>query len=102
MKKAFDRVSFSAIFIALCAQGRCEELIALLVKLYAKQRGSIAGGKFFDIRRGVKQGDVIISIIFNATLELVFQRWKSKLETHGWLFESNCVRLTNIRYSDDK
>ena len=55
----------------------------------------------FAIHRGVKQGDVISSIILNATIEFVFQRWKTRLHSHGWLLDSRYLRLTNIRYADD-
>ena len=47
LKKAFDRSSFSSIFAALRAQGISEEMVALLLNLYAGQRGSLAGGKHF-------------------------------------------------------
>ena len=101
LKKAFDKITFSSIFAALRAQSISEYMIALLLDLYANQHGCISGTKLFAIHRGVKQGDVISSIIFNATIEHVFQKWKMKLASHGWLLDSSHSRLTNIRYADD-
>ena len=76
-------------------------MVSLLLDLYAHQHGRVSGSQFFDIHHGVKQGDVINSSIFNATIEFVFQRWKTRLRSHGWLFDSRYFRLTNIRYADD-
>ena len=102
LKKAFDRVSYSAIFEALRSQGIDEPMIALLLDLYSMQSGSTRGGKAFPIRRGVRQGDIISSIIFNAVLEYAFQSWKNKLGDHGWLLSNEALeRLTNSRYADD-
>ena len=101
LKKAFDKISFPSIFSALRAQGISDEMVSLLLDLYAHQHGRVSGSKLFAIHRGVKQGDVISSIIFNATIEFVFQRWKTRLRSHGWLLDSRYLRLTNIRYADD-
>ena len=50
----------------------------------------------------LKQGDIISSMIFNNTIiEFVFQRWKTRLRSHGWLLDDRYLRLTNIRYDDD-
>ena len=45
---------------------------------------------------------MLSSIIFNAALELIFQRWKAQLNNHGWMLSGpNDERLTNARYADD-
>ena len=69
--------------------------------LYRNQKGSIDGKHFFDIRRGVKQGDMLSAILFNAAIEETFTQWKTKLTSEGWLSKENTCRLTNIRYADD-
>ena len=74
LKKAFDKMSFPSIFSALRDQGISDEMVSLLLDLYAHQHGRVSGSKLFAIHRGVKQGDVISSIIFNATIEFVFHR----------------------------
>ena len=53
------------------------------------------------IQRGVKQGDVLSSMLFNAGLESAFRKWQSKLNTHGVLLSTDRTRLTNVRYADD-
>ena len=40
----------------------------------------------FAIQRGVKQGDVLSSMLFNAGLESAFRVWRSKLRSHGFFF----------------
>ena len=58
------------------------------------------GSERYTIERGVKQGDVISPILFNAGLEHAMRKWKAKLLHHGvQLGHGN--RLTNIRYADD-
>ena len=44
---------------------------------------------------------MLSSLLFNAALEIVFQRWKEKLRNHGWHIGSNQENLTNTRYADD-
>ena len=97
LKKAFDKMFFPSICSALRTQGISDEIVLLLYELYAHQHGS----KWFAMRRGVKQGDVINSIIFNAMIDFVFQRWKTRLRPHGWLLDSRYFCVSNIRYADD-
>ena len=59
------------------------------------------GSYLFPILRGVKQGDVLSSMLFNAGLESAFRVWQSKLRNHGFLLSPNSDRLTNVRYADD-
>ena len=75
--------------------------MALLLDLYEDQSASANGSRTFPIRRGVRQGDVLSSLLFNAVLETVFRRWKTKLSEHGWLIQPDHPRLTNTRYADD-
>ena len=69
--------------------------------LYKNQKGSIDGNQFFDIRRGVKQGDTLSAMLFNAAIEQAFIAWKTKLSSEGFLLKENTCRLTNVRYADD-
>ena len=71
------------IFEALRDQCVAEPMIALLLDIYSRQSGYVSDSAEFAISRGVRQGDVLSSIIFNATLEFVFQRWKARLNHHG-------------------
>ena len=101
LKKAFDRVEHASLFTALRHQNIDDPTIALLLDIYYGQHGRVQGSRSFDISRGVRQGDVISSLLFNAVIEYVFQRWKRRLSCHGWLLLAGVERLTNTRYADD-
>ena len=99
LKKAFDKITHKVIFEALRNQGIEEAMVALIIDLYSNQTGCVDSNSEFLISRGVRQGDVLSSIIFNAALELIFQRWKAQLNHHGWMLSGpNDERLTNARY----
>ena len=101
MRKAFDRIEFIPLFDALRQQHVPESYIALLAVLYSNQCGIVNGSDKFEIKRGVKQGDVISAMLFNAGLEMAFRRWKLRLKEHGILLSAQHPRLTNLRYADD-
>ena len=103
LKKAFDRVDHIALFIALENQGLDSQYINLLRSLYLKQEGSVNGIRF-KIKRGVRQGDVLSPLLFNAVLEFAMQKWKAQLlldESFALHSNAEYGRLTNIRYADD-
>ena len=74
LKKAFDRIKFSTLFIALREQAIADPELALLQSLNSDQIGFISKDCSFPILRGVRQGDVISSLLFNAVLELICRR----------------------------
>ena len=93
LRKAFDRIKFRPLFVALREQGVPEAYVQLLAALYEKQKGSVNGSDFFDILRGVKQGDVLSSMLFNAGLEAAFREWRSRLTSEGFLLSASGSRL---------
>ena len=99
LTKAFDKIEHDALFQALLRQGVPPSYLALLTSLYRKQTGSVQGGRPFSITRGVKQGDVISPMLFNAGLEHAMRNWKQKLRNHG-LHVGKEERL-NVRFADD-
>ena len=101
LRKAFDKIKFAPLFAALRQQEVPEPYIHLLSALYEDQKGCVNGSYLFAIERGVKQGDVLSSMLFNAGLESAFRVWHSKLCNHGFLLSKEGTRLTNVRYADD-
>ena len=102
LKKAFDRINHEALFKALAEQNLDDEHLALLQCLYKHQRG-IVGEYNFPIIRGVRQGDVLSLLLFNAVLQHAMEKWQHQLVDEGFALslDSTCPRLTNIRYADD-
>ena len=74
LRKAFDRVLHRPMFETLRYQNVPDGYIHLLAALYKRQQGSIDGKHLFDIDRGVKQGDTLSAMLFNAAIEEVFRR----------------------------
>ena len=93
-------MEYSQLFAALSDQGVPREYQVLLQCLCRGQKG-VVDGCFFDISRGVRQGDVLSPMLFNAALESVMRRWKRRLHDHGLLLAPQFERLTNLRYADD-
>jgi len=97
LKKAFDQIEFAPLLQAVSEQGVPDHYVNLLAALYKDQTAATRGSRSFPITRGVKQGDIISPVLFNAGLELAFRRWKDRLTTEGWLLYDGGERLTNTR-----
>ena len=76
LRKAFDRIEYVPLFEALRDQGGPEPYVQLLMALYQDQKGIVNGSVFLEILRGVKQGDVLSPMLFNAGLQQTFRKWK--------------------------
>ena len=100
LRKAFDKVEHGALFAALSAQGIEDGYLDLLMEMYQDQTGAVPGSEKFSIQRGVRQGDVLSPLLFNAVLEDAIRKWKLKLTNEGLRLGQD-TRLTNLRYADD-
>ena len=101
LRKAFDRIEHRALFDALQHCGLDDGYVALLQQLYSSQLGSANDSEDFPITRGVKQGDVLSSLLFNCVLDFAMNRWKLRIRHCGILIDDPNERLTNSRYADD-
>ena len=100
LSKAFDRIELQPLLDALRNQGVSDEYLAMLSVIYAHQNGRIRGSRRFDIQRGVKQGDVLSPLLFNAGVEAALRKWKIRVVGKG-IYVDDGKALTNIRYADD-
>ena len=78
LKKAFDRIEWVHLFDALTQQGVPVEYSSLITALYENQTGVLSDTEIFEIGRGVRQGDVLSPLLFNAALEHCIRRWKGR------------------------
>ena len=82
LRKAFDRIEWSELFRSLTELAVPPAYQHLLAMMYDKQVGTLGGPDSFDIRRGVRQGDVLSPLLFNSALEIVMRRWNAVQSRH--------------------
>ena len=100
LRKAFDRIEWPQLFASLQEQGLPLGYRNVLRRLYCGQCGLLASGEEFPILRGVRQGDVLSPLLFNAGLEHAVRRWKKRLSNTGIVIDGG-ERRTNVRFADD-
>ena len=101
LRIAFDRLDHSALFESIRHCGLPDGYIALLQQLYADQHGSANRTDAFQIKRGVKQGDVLSSVLFDCILDFAMAKWKRRIPGCGIVVRDPDERLANSRYADD-
>ena len=106
-KKAFDTINHDHLWQALRHQQVPPQYIRLLQSLYSQQTATVRTdkqSKQFNIQRGVKHGDPLSSLLFNALLEDIFKTLKQRWSTrkYGIRFgHTAATHLTNLRFADD-
>ena len=106
-KKAFDTISHHKLWQALDRQHVPRQYIHLLQALYAGQTAVVKTdtiSRHFTIERGVKQGDPLSSLLFNALLEDIFRTLKQQWSSRSYgiqLGHTTSTHLTNLRFADD-
>ncbi len=99
-EKAFDSLKHEFLINTLRSQGAPARLTALIHDMYTNLKARIITerpGRYFPVNRGVKQGDPLSPMLFNAALQEIFKKlhWESKGISINGKF------LNNLRFADD-
>ena len=107
-RKAFDTVEHCAIWGALEELKVDKRYVDVLRTLYRGQHGQVVADKSSkksSIERGTKQGDPISPALFDAVIEVVMRRLKTKWAKQGYgvrvLPSGEGKFLQNLRFADD-
>ena len=105
LSKAFDRVSWPALWEALRGHGLSEHIVWTLQCLYHSQSGEVKGQSArsvsFDILAGVRQGCVLSPRLFCSVLELAMSRWRRRVGNMGFDLGDGMRELLDLRFADD-
>jgi len=80
-----------------------DQLICLQKNLYAGQEATVRTGhgaaEWFHIRKGVHQGCILLSCIFNLYAEYIMQN--ARLDDKQARIETSGRNINNLRYADE-
>ncbi|CAG7718362.1 unnamed protein product, partial [Allacma fusca] len=81
--KAFDSLEHEFMIDALINQGVPIMYVKMIIELYSELKARIITemeGEYFDVGKGVKQGDPLSSLLFISSLEEIFRKlnWEKK------------------------
>lgn len=100
LTKPFDRVEYDPVFETYCGMAFPNRIVRFLRAFFNNRLVVFTKGEEIAIQKGMKQGDVINPIPFNAVLESTRPKWKLTLRHHGINIGADEPR-TNTRYADD-
>ena len=107
LSKAFDRVRWEKLWVALQAHGVSDHLVWTMQNLYTGQLGQIQGDtgdtRVFPITAGVRQGCVLSPRLFTAILQWAMHKWRQRMENSacGIDLEDGDAKLLDLRFADD-
>ena len=98
--KAFDTISHPYLIKSLLNQGVPKTLVKIIMDIYENIEARIITdkeGRYFKVKRGVRQGDPMSSALFNCLLEEIFRT----LEWNDKGINTNGEKISNLRFADD-
>ena len=107
LSKAFDRIHWPTLWVALREPGVPEHLVRLLENAYAEQFGGVMGewgkSRSFSITGGVRQGCVLMPRLFrfSAVLQCALQQWRTEIGHAGFDLGDNLGNLVDPCFADD-
>ena len=103
MAKPFDCVDHNKLWKILKEMGIPDHLTCLLRNLYAGQEATVRTGHetsdWFQIEKGVRQGCILSSCLFNLYAEYIMRN--SGLEEVQAGIKISGKNINNLRYADD-
>ena len=107
LSKAFDRVDWGALWLALSEHGVSSHMLWILQKLYFGQHGEVTGqggnSRTFQINAGVHQGCVLSPKLFSSVLQWAMSKWRTWAEgcSFGFDLGDDLPPLLDLRFADD-
>ena len=91
LSKAFDRVDWNALWLALCEHGVSSHMVWILQKLHVDQHGEVTGqgrnSRTFQINAGVRQGCVLNPKMLLSVLHWAMSKWRRWAEGCSFGFD---------------
>ena len=107
LSKAFDRVDWSALWLALSEHGVSSHMVWVLQKLFFGQHGEVTGqggnSRTFQINAGVRQGCVLSPKMFSSVLHWAMSKWRRWAEACSFGFDlgDGLPPLLDVRFAHD-
>ena len=91
LSKAFDRVDWGALWLALSEHGVSSHMLWIIQDLYFNQHGEVTGqggnSRAFQINAGVRQGCVLSPKMFSSVLHCAMSKWRAWAEGCSFGFD---------------
>ena len=107
LSKAFDRVDWGALWLALSEHGVSSHMLWIIQNLYFDQHGEVTGqggnSRAFQINAGVRQGCVLSPKMFSSVLHWAMSKWRAWAEgcSFGFDLGDGLPPLLDLRFADD-